>query len=216
MDPLSVIASTIALAQAISATYGTIQDIHGLPKAFDRVNESLHLVELTLVKARNCLTGPNDESLGNAIEPITRRCEKKIRTLHVIFNEVARCQNEPLQGRRWSAAVKNYRVVLLKLGTGNRVEVLMQEILEDLANLGRYHVFGVATESQVARLQNDINDLSTIEPSIADSDLATAIQNIANGGTGHQYNIHGGQLNTGTGRQYMYRADTINFGMDRD
>lgn len=218
MDPLSIIVSSIALVQAISATYETIHDIKGLPKAFDRVSESLLLVELTLVKARRCLTSPSDESLENAIEPITRRCGEKISVLHGIFNEVATYKNEARHGRTWAVAAQNYRVVLLKLGKGNKVEVLMQEILADLTNLGQYQVFGVATESQVLQLQNDIKELSTIEPSMSDSDLATPTQSIADGGTGHQYINYGGnqQLNTGTGRQFMYSAQTMNFGMNQE
>lgn len=218
MDPLSIIVSSIALVQAVSATYETIHDIKGLPKAFDRVNESLRLVELTLVKASHCLAGHSDESLGTAIEPITRRCEKKISVLQGIFNEVATCKNEPRHGRTWAVAAQNYRIVLLKLGKGNKVEALMQEILTDLANLGQYQVFGVATESQVLQLQRDIKELSTVEPSMPDSDLVTPTQRIAGGGTGHQYINYGGnqQLNTGTGRQYMYSAQTMNFGRDED
>lgn len=218
MDPLSILASSLALIQAAAATYTKIQDIRGLPKAFDRVNESLGLAELTLVRARDCIAGQNDNRLSQAIEPLTRRCEEKIKILGDIFNEVDNSRSVQRQGRTWAVAAPKYRAVLLKLGEGHKVESLMQEILADLASLGQYQVFGLATESQVAQLQSGIEELSKVEPSTTDSDLSTTMQHITGGGTGYQTinsganQQHSTGSNTGSGRQYI--AQTMSFGKD--
>ncbi|KIH90029.1 hypothetical protein SPBR_00342 [Sporothrix brasiliensis 5110] len=193
MDPLSAVASSRALARAIYETYTTIHTIKGRPEAFDRVNKSLQLIQLALWKIQTHRSGPSaDALLANAIRPIARRCEQKIRVLHDIFVNLQHgLGSESWQRQTWADLGHNCRSVLLELAEGNKVETLMKEILADLAIVDQYQTFGVATESQVAQLQRKMTEMSTTKPVTADAGLASPKPLIAGGGTSYQNNIYG-------------------------
>ncbi|KJR82158.1 ankyrin repeat-containing protein [Sporothrix schenckii 1099-18] len=199
MDPLSTVASSKSLVRAIYETYTTIHAIKGRPKAFDRVNKSLQLIQLALWKIQTHRSGPSaDALLANAIRPFTRRCEQKIRVLYDIFVNLKHgLGSDSWQRQTWADLGQNRRSVLLELAEGNKVEALMQEILADLVIVDQYQTFGVATESQVAQLQRRMEELSTTKSVTADAVAAAPKPLIAGGGTGYQNH----QGNSGTGHQ---------------
>ncbi|ERS97636.1 hypothetical protein HMPREF1624_05807 [Sporothrix schenckii ATCC 58251] len=212
MDPLSAVASSRALARAIYETYTTIHTIKGRPEAFDRINKSLQLIQLALWKIQTHRSGPrasDDALLANAIRPITRRCEHKIRVLHDIFVNLQHgLGSESWQRQTWADLGHNCRNALLELAEGNKVETLMQEILVDLAIVDQYQTFGVATESQVAQLQRKTEEPSTTKPVTADAVAAAPKPLIAGGGTSYQNH----QGNSGTGHQTV--GKTMSFDED--
>lgn len=88
-----------------------------------------------------------------------------------------------------------YRTSLLRLGKGNRVETLMQDILKGLRALAVNQLFRTATQSQMAKLEEAIEKLSHVESSIPDSDFESSgthnTQHVGPGGIGNQYNHSG-------------------------
>lgn len=215
MDALSVIASTIAVVQAISSTYGAIKHLKGIPKEFSEVNLSLPLVQDTLGLASDQLSGVDlDESSRRAIEPVLSDCHAKAIALRDIFQKVDNRKNDTKDG----SLIDFYRTILLRLGKAHRVESLMQGILRGLKALAINQLFRTATQSQIVQLEQAIDRLSSVESSVPDSDFESYVtnitQNIAEGGTGNQpiNRGHAQHNNFGTGKQF--NAEVINFGTE--
>ncbi|KAH7124342.1 WD domain-containing protein [Dactylonectria macrodidyma] len=212
MDPLSIVASTIAVVQAISSTYKAIQHLRGLPNEFNEVNRNLPLVQDTLGLARDQLQGlALDEPSKKAIQPIVSGCEEKAKILQDIFEKVEKGTKKSKDG----SVLDLYRTLLLRLGKAHRVETLMQGILRGLDALATNQLFKTATRSQMAQLKDAIDQLSNVESSVPDSDFEgsmTNSQNIASGGTGYLSVItgQGHNINPGSGEQYI--AQTMTFG----
>ncbi|RYP51033.1 hypothetical protein DL768_003533 [Monosporascus sp. mg162] len=167
MDPLSAIASTIALVQAISSTYKAIQHLRGLPEEFNEVNRHLPLAQDTLGLAREQLQGlALDESSKEALQPLVCGCEEKAKMLQAIFEKFEKGVRNAKEG----SVLDFYRISVLRLGKAHRVETLMQGILRDLDALATNQLFRTATRSQMAELKEAINQLSKVESSVPDSD----------------------------------------------
>ncbi|RYP66586.1 hypothetical protein DL769_005993 [Monosporascus sp. CRB-8-3] len=211
MDPLSAIASTIAVVQAISSTYKAIQHLRGLPDEFNEVNRNLPLAQDTLGLARGQLQGlALDESSKEALQPLVCGCEEKAKMLQAIFEKVEKGVKNAQDG----SVLDFYRTSVLRLGKAHRVETLMQGILRDLDALATNQLFRTATQSQMAQLKEAINQLSNVESSVPDSDFespGTNSQHIASGGTGYQSNITGQDHKIVSGSGKLYNAQTMNF-----
>jgi len=216
MDPLSVIASTIAVAQAISSTYKAIQHVKGLPKAFNEVNQSLPLVEQTLEAARSqLLVASLDEASAKAIEPVIKGCQEKANALLAIFQKIDNGKKDTKNG--WVTEL--YRTVVIPLGKAHRVEALMKDILKGLKDLAINQLFKTATQSQMARLEKAIQELSEVEPSVSDSDFEDSgalnvTQNVAQGGTGNQAVNRGEKQENVFGNQFQSQGGAMSFGTD--
>ncbi|RYC78527.1 hypothetical protein BFJ63_vAg18599, partial [Fusarium oxysporum f. sp. narcissi] len=210
MDPLSVIASTIAVVQAISSTYEAIQHLRGLPNEFNEVRRSLPLAQDTLGLARDQLqTLALNESSKKALQPLVSDCEEKAKMLQDIFEKVEKGAKSAKDG----SVLEFYRTSLLRLGKANRVETLMRGILKDLDALATNQLFKAATQSQMAQLNEAIDRLSNVESSVPDSDFESApnSQYIASGGKGYQSNITGQDHKIVSGSGKLYNAHTMNF-----
>jgi hypothetical protein len=215
MDALSVIASIIAVVQAIFSTYEAIQHLEGVPREFNEVNQNLPLVGGTLGLARNQLRVVDlDESSRRAIEPILSECHEKAIVLRDIFQRVDKGKKDAKDG----SVLDFYRTTLLRLGKAHRVESLMQGILRGLKELAINQLFRTATQSQMVKLEHAIDRLSSVGTSVPDSDFESCVtnitQNIAKGGTGYQpvNRGHAQNNNFGTGKQF--NAQTMNFGTE--
>ena len=151
MDPLSTIASTIALIQLISSTYRAIQHLRGLPKAFNEANQGLPLVKNTLDLVRDQLNSMDlDESLTRTIGPVVSSCEEKARALHKIFKEVEKKR----EANDWLA------LPVSRLSKARQVKNLMQEIERDVMGLATNRLFRLATQDQMVKLEKAIEKLS--------------------------------------------------------
>ncbi|KAL6918445.1 hypothetical protein FSST1_009940 [Fusarium sambucinum] len=214
MDPLSILASTLAIVQAITSTYKAIQYLKGLPNEFIEVNRNLPLTKDTLILARDRLQDlALDDSSREAIQSVVSGCEEKAKLLLDIFEKVEKGVKHTKDG----SVLDLYRTSLLRLGKAHRVETLMQDILKGLDALATNHLFRTAPQSQIAQLKDAIDHLSNIESSVPDSDFesGTNYQTIASGGTGYQSNTtgHDHKINSGSGEQYNMsgRGHTMNF-----
>ncbi|KAG7404322.1 Ankyrin repeat domain-containing protein 50 [Fusarium oxysporum f. sp. rapae] len=210
MDPLSAIASTIAVVQAVSSTYNAIQHLRGLPNEFNEVSRNLPLAKNTLDLVLDQLQGlALDESSKKALQPLVSGCEGKAKMLQDIFEKVEKEAKIAKAG----SVLDFYRTSLLRLGKAHRVETLMRGILKDLDALATNQLFRTATQSQMAQLQEAIDQLSNVESSVPDLGFESGVnsQYIASGGTGNQSNITGQDHKIVSGSGKLYNAQTMNF-----
>ncbi|MCJ1325708.1 hypothetical protein MMC10_002371 [Thelotrema lepadinum] len=224
MDPLTLVATTITLVESVSATYKLIQHLSGLPKAFEKVNESLPLSREILQSARDELQ--NRQTIApNVAEPISatlKTCQAKLDTLLNIFQKIEEKNKEHQQskdGKEWSV-VSIYHSTLQNAGRmtkAHRVEALMQDIMNKLKALAINQVFKTATQAQVGRLEVAIQELAKVEPSIPDADLddagsLNATQNVAAGGKGNQAINRGGHQDNTFGHRFDTGGGKMTFG----
>jgi hypothetical protein len=214
MDPLSIIASTIAVVEAVSSTYKAIQHLRGLPDEFKEVNQNLPLAQDTLALARDHLQGlALDDSSKKAIQPVVSGCEERAKMLQDIFEKVEKGAKNAKDG----SMLDFYRTSLLRLGKAHRVETLMRGILRDLDALATNQLFKTATQSQTAQLKEAIDQLSKVKSSVPDSDFESRmtgpIQNTY-GGTAHLTTIDGQGhiINPGSGK--LFNAHSMTFGTE--
>jgi hypothetical protein len=208
MDPLSIIASTIAIVGVVASSSKAIQHIKGLPSEFLEVNRNLPLVQDTLVLARDRLKDNGsslDDSSKEAIEPVLNGCETKAKMLQQIFDKVEKGAKEGGSG------LDLYRSALLRLGKAHRVETLLQGIIKSLDLLATNHFFRSAI--QRGKLVDAEYELSCLKSSVPDSEFDGSgnVQNIAAGATGQQTNIsgQGHYISSGSGKQF--NAHIMNF-----
>jgi len=218
MDPLSITAATLAIIQASSSTYKTIQHVKGLPKAFEEVGQNLNLVEVTLDLVQKRLeTGTDAEADSEAIKGVLIACQEKAESLNTIFQKINEKKVMENHAKEWSAIASFYRTMVLRLGKAHRVETLMQDILNGLKGLTMNQVFRSASQTQIERLEDAIKKLSEVEPSIKESDFehgrANLTMHIASGGKGNQFHSEGKSSQTNNlGPQYTLSHGNMNFG----
>ncbi|KAL2686827.1 hypothetical protein Neosp_004369 [[Neocosmospora] mangrovei] len=215
MDPLSIIASTITVVQAIPLTYNAIQDLRGLPKAFKEVHHHLPLVQETLENVQQQLEGGSlDESAVIPVQNTVGRCKTSADSLLQIFQDVEKQYKNGKDG----SVVDFYRARVLRLGKRHRVESLMQDLMRGLESLAVNRLFKTATQSQLTRLEEAIAELSQAESSVPDSMFEGSrapktVQHIAQGGHGNQAVNQGqNQQNAFGANQYNSQGGAMNFG----
>jgi hypothetical protein len=226
MDPLSIVASTLAIVGAISTSYKTIKKISGLPDAFAEVGNQLPLVDRILLAIKRRLRSGPDQSMEEeaAIAAKLKECEDKFAKLAKIFEALEKkvprdtgtASDAAKAGIPWEKARAAYRSVLAGV-KANRVETLMQSILESLDMLARLQIFEAATREGVKALEDAIKKLSSgVPPSLEDSEMEgsegiTASQNVESGGKGQQNNAIG-DYNTFQSGEYV--GQNIYFGKE--
>jgi len=230
MDPLSITGACLAILQfiqQISSAYQTIQRLKGLPKAFEVVGQNIPLLEDTLELVRTQLRerlqeNSIDDLTKESIETILNRCRTRAKKLKTIFDEI-HGKNKENNAREWSALDDFYRKRVLTLGKANRVETLMQGMLDDLKNLTMNQVFRLASQRQVEmlekRLMEAIDKLSKVEPSIDDAEFEKGGGNTINqtnkdGGEGKIfYTERGSTMNPVFGGSFNTGGGPMNIGM---
>ncbi|KAJ6784126.1 hypothetical protein PWT90_07276 [Aphanocladium album] len=210
MDPLSIVASTISILEAASATYKVLLRIKGLPKEFAEVERTLPLAEDVLSKVHGAIARLDEQS-KKAIQPTATDCLERATKLRDILD---RLNNDP--GTKENGTLDVYRKALRRLGKSHRVESLMSGLLKGLDKLAQHQLFGNATQCQVEELQTAIAKLGNIESSIPDSDIEGSSvhmeQNIAQGGSGTQISGERHSINTGPAPMYNLQNGNMYFG----
>ncbi|KAL1964900.1 hypothetical protein VTN77DRAFT_6253 [Rasamsonia byssochlamydoides] len=202
---IGLISSVVAILDAVKTVYESLKDTRGLPQAFREVDQRLPLVQDILRTAERQINDGNpDEESCNAMKRAVELCRDKAERLETLFQKVALKSD--------ASILERYRSAVRMLRKGNRVEVLMRGILEDVQLLAGDRAIKGATEAQVAKLGEAINDLSTIssssslpdESSFHMYDNSGSGPQIINSGTGIQNN------NTGSGYQITGSIQTLN------
>lgn len=215
MDPLSIAASVAGLLQAISAACATISKISNLPKAFEHVKKHLPLAQRTLEDIRVQLEHQSlTEAEQQTIAQIIQGCAVKAGILRQIFDTLEEKCKQDKDARSWDKVRGWYHEALRGI-KGHRVESLMNDILEDLRNLGLYQVFRLATQEDVAEIKKALQDFSHVEPSLDDATVESgsvihASQSVNTGGMGQQNNPSGGTNTFNSG--YNISGGTVTFG----
>jgi hypothetical protein len=195
MDPLSIIASIIAILGATAKSYKAIAQISDLPNAFLKVKAELPLMERVLNAASNRLneTNLNDEE-RNAIGSIVADCERNAKCLRGLFEKlVERCEKHQ-DARTWSRFHHLYCDTLKSMKTP-RAETLMQKMLEGIQKLALNDIFSSDLHAHLESITKAIKELSEVEPSSKEneSDMGNMIHShaTASGTHAQQNNING-------------------------
>ncbi|KAK4073270.1 hypothetical protein Purlil1_13125 [Purpureocillium lilacinum] len=208
MDPLSVIASVIAITGAIATSCKTIGNISGLPKAFRQVQNDLPLVQRILDDASQKLRGvDHTDDQRDAIMAVAKPCLANAEKLKLIFQELeSKCKQD--EEATWTRARVWYREAIRSL-KAHRVESLMSDVLKGVEKLVWNELFRQATQKDVDDIKRAIKELSEVEPSLDDSELANAgviqaSQEIRDGAKGQQNNVQGGTNTFHSGEGHVF------------
>lgn len=203
MDPLSIIASVIAIIGGITATYKTIDKVANLPKAFEEVKRNLPILEGIFFGMKGRLGKRNllheqSQAILNSLKP----CEDKVKELRRIINVVKTEFEADQHARDWARVRYAYHKALGKDKT-LRVESLMKDIFKGVEKLAQVQVFELLTQDDLKAIENALMKLENVEPSLEVSELDSmgnnyASQSVAANGTGHQYNTQGGAVFNGS------------------
>jgi hypothetical protein len=218
MDPLSTIAAIIAIVDSILSTYSAIREIKGLPKAFEEVERNLPLVKETIEIAQRQLycNAPSDAEI-RAIEPVLKACESKLKELNKILTGMKWKKKEDNgETKDWSSLAKFYHKVVVPMGKAHRVETLTSAIMKSLKALAIHQIFKAATEPLVRKLEEAINGLSQVEPSIPDSDFETTGSTVSQTNNDHAngFLCTEGTMHNNVGGNFWKSDQNMNFGMD--
>lgn len=209
MDPLSIIASTLAILDGVSDAYTAIQKLVNLPEAFQEVSRQLPLAEELLKAAEAVLKENSDAKTKSAAYECVQDCKKKATTLRNIFQQLQdKAKKDAPDGQGqvdWptSSLVDAYKAGLLrlkKMAKASKVEKLMGEIMKKLETLSTLQGFKTATtwQEKLGEIKDSIEALNVVteqNPSIEDEDLSdtsnTHFQmSINDQGTGYQNEIN--------------------------
>lgn len=185
MDPLSIIASTLAILDGVSDAYTGVQKLVNLPKAFKAVRDQLPLAEQLLETAKVVLEEHPDAKTPTS--ECLKACQKKATTLRNIFEDLRDTAKESTLGKdsegqvEWSASslADAYRTGLMRfkrMAKANKIEKLMKDIMEKLETLSTYQGFKTAAiwQNRMEEITASIDALTTVteqHPSIDDDDL---------------------------------------------
>ncbi|KAF4975981.1 hypothetical protein FZEAL_7298 [Fusarium zealandicum] len=216
MDPLSIVASVIAIIGAVNGTYKTLDNIRGLPKAFEEVKRSLPLVQNILQAIQDKLKSSQvgvAESRRDVVLAILEPCEHNATILRKIFEELEDKCNEDRTANTWKKACAWY-FTALQHTKAHRVESLMNEVLRGVQKLAWNETFGLATSQDVENLKAAIEDLSEVQPSLEDSEfdnpgVNNGTQHVASNASGQQNNTQGGTHTFNTDNQLRQRRTHV-------
>ena len=205
---LGVISSVIAIVDGTKQVYDAAANAQGLPAAFKEVAGRLPIVQNILRTAdQHIKVGDVDNESCKGMIPTIEACKKKAERLKELFQKVL----PPDDASRTERYLKAVRT----LGKGNRVELLMKGMLEDVQLLACDHGMKTVTKTEFEQIAKAITEVSAIPPSVDEHVLHdTPFTNINQGpGTQNNYQAQKDQYNNpGSGKQY--NAKTMNFGGD--
>lgn len=185
---IGIISAVISIIQTTRTVYDAAKDAKGQPESFRQVVARLPLVNEILESAKE-RTQTLDESAREALKPILKSCKAKAEDLKKLFQEVVRKDDDKWYDR--------YKKALSTLGKGDKVECLMEGILQDVQVVACERLMGTATDIQVKELEDAIKEMNEMPSSLPD-EARSVIQshsgsgdNVGNTGLGTM-NIHKG------------------------
>ena len=204
---VGLISGIIAIVDATKKVYDAAKDKQGLPAAFREVAERLPVVQNILANAKaRAESGQIDDEASKAAKAILEPCDSRVKGLNEIFRKVMPQEGDSRLDRYYKAA--------RTLGKGDKVEMLMKGILDDLNLLSVQ--CGIETGDHVEKLKEAIKEISALQPSVPDHifDETSYTNNNLGSGTQNNFNAPGGENynNLGSGNQFMGAIGTLNLG----
>lgn len=185
-DTISTLTTATQHHKAICADTSLPEAFHEAAYGALRGNELLQLIEAQL--AQHDLRRPQEAQA--ALEA----CKKKAQLLEEIFEEVS--------GAPEAYRLLCYKKAVRRKGRESMVEVLAIGVIDDACSLAGDSALDGSTETEVERLQDLVQDLRKMEPSVPDDRPRTTF---TNHGPGNQFNAPGGTQNNnlGSGNQFL-------------
>lgn len=198
---LGLIASIVSIIDGTKQVYDAATNAQGLPKAFREVAGRLPIVRNVLGSAKQHVDkGDVDEDSCKGVKNVVEACEKKALKLDELFHKAI-----PADG---ASDLKRYYKAVKAFGKGNKVETLMNGILEDVQLLACEHGMKVVTKAQQEQVAQAITGLSAVEPSVPEYIFQETGSTAINFGAVTQYNAQG------DARQYNSAGGAMRFGKD--
>lgn len=197
-EVLGIIAAVIGIVDGINQLYHAANDTTSLPEAFREVASRLPLVLDILNSVHSRLGDHGKSDASDKIKPVLDQARKKASSLKKLFEEVIPLDKE--------SRVVRYVKIVKTIGKGNKVETLMLELMRDMQLLVSEQGLDNATSQQVEQLRTAIEEISNIEPSVADWEFSQVSFTNNNSGSGTQTN------NNVNGTQNNYTGNVQNFG----
>ncbi|KAJ5474073.1 hypothetical protein N7475_003639 [Penicillium sp. IBT 31633x] len=200
------ITGLIGVIEKLMVAFDSIKDLSNLPEAFQEASNWLPFVERTLRDVKSSAEKLKSAEDVRGLKTVLYSCDKKADNLLDIFEQLG----EKSKGEYHSSV---YQDIVMKLGK-QRVETLMDGILEGLGALVTHKAFLGEMHNQINFLAKGREDLAGVCPSLADLDLADQ-PGAANqyGENSRQYNLFGEGTQRIADGHYFEAKGNQNFGI---
>lgn len=188
-EVFGAVVGTISIVGFLIKNYADLKDAD-LPRGFREVAERLALIQDTLQSIEEWVKQSEGEESLQGIRAIVEKCKDKADLLEKIFKDMIPADGVP--------RFERYRAAVQRLSKGSHIEELTKGMMEDLRLLAENRAFGGATEAQVAKVLQAIEDMSAMEPSVPDEDVSP-----------HYVHYGSGSLNVHSGTGTHYHASGV-------
>jgi hypothetical protein len=184
-DIFRQIISLIEVTEDLMGAFNSIEKLPSFPEAFQEANKRLPLVEQILRDAKSLAkkleSAEDTRALGIVLYGFHEKANKLLEIVAKIGEDSKAEYNSSV-----------YRGIIMKQGK-QRVETLMDGLLEDLGTLAANRLFLGEMQRQIEPLAKAREELAQVPSSLAEADLAdqpTAANQY--GANSRQYNVFGG------------------------
>jgi hypothetical protein len=202
-DVRDLVSRTITILQVTTEHYDAIDDDESLCETFHQAGRGLILIHRTLEAAQTHLSRDDLAcDVQKALSPL-KACKRNAELAETIFKTIA-LASETSRFNEYKAATR---------GWGNRVEVLVINMMEALCHLADDVPIQIAGEKKAKTLRDAINKLSDMGPSIPNEESGNIWAHYGSGNliTGEIRNITRGQGPQFPGATF---TGTVNFSRD--
>jgi ribosome-binding protein aMBF1 (putative translation factor) len=203
IEVVGLVSGILTILETIGKLSDAIKNAKDLPPAFREVADKLPIVRDILQAVEKHLGTSSDQGPDEAIKAVLKHCRDKAEKLEKLFKAV-----DPSED---TSSFRRYASMVRSLGKGHRVEVLSKGMMEDVKLLVQNHVAQAATEAQVAKLFEAIQEISSVEPSLAEEEYVT--QTHYGSGDNIAGNKHVGNHNEYSGSGTAYFGSVTQHGM---
>ncbi|KAF5563747.1 Het-eN [Fusarium phyllophilum] len=165
IEVAGLVSAILTIVETIGKLSDAIKNAKDLPPAFREVADKLPIVRDILQAVEKHLSTSSYQGPDEAIKAVLKHCRDKAEKLEKLFKAV-----DPSED---TSSFRRYASMARSLGKGHRVEVLSKGMMEDVKLLVQNHAAQAATEAQVAKLSEAIQEISSVEPSLAEEEAVS-------------------------------------------
>ncbi|KAF4495762.1 hypothetical protein FAGAP_8092 [Fusarium agapanthi] len=165
IEVIGLVSAILTILETIGNLSDAIKNAKDLPPAFREVADKLPIVREILQSVERHLSTSADQGTDEAIKAVLKHCREKAEKLEKLFKAV-----DPSED---TSSFRRYVLMVRSLGKGHRVEVLSKGMMEDVKLLVQNHTAQAATEAQVAKLTEAIEEISNLEPSLTEEEAVS-------------------------------------------